>query len=122
MKANHLTHKLAAIACAGLTLTFIACQSTTDAPSTLDMPQVGTSHDHSSRSQGSNPNPIVETPAPKADIKPYPLAVCLVSDEELDSMGGPITEVYQGQEVKFCCKGCVKDFNASPATFLAKLN
>jgi YHS domain-containing protein len=54
-------------------------------------------------------------------VKPYPLGTCIVSDEELESMGGSITKVYKGQEVKFCCNGCVKDFDASPEEFLAKL-
>ena len=53
--------------------------------------------------------------------KPYPLDTCIVSDEPLESMGGSITKVYQGHEVKFCCQGCVKDFDATPEKFLAKL-
>jgi YHS domain-containing protein len=53
--------------------------------------------------------------------KPYPLKVCLVTDNDLDSMGGPVTKVYQGQELKFCCKPCVKKFDANPAKYLPKL-
>ena len=56
-----------------------------------------------------------------AKAKPYPLDVCIVSGEGLDSMGGAITKTYKGQEVKFCCKGCVTDFDANPEKFLAKL-
>ena len=71
----------------------------------------------------SSPSPDVSAPAMKgaAAVKPYPLKTCIVTDEALDSMGGAITKVYDGQEVKFCCKGCVKDFEASPQEFLAKL-
>lgn len=81
------------------------------------------SHTHAAATAPSRPS---ETPAPSsssssAKVKPYPLNNCLVSDEELDSMGGPITKVHQGQEVKFCCKGCVRDFDASPEEYLAKL-
>ncbi len=54
--------------------------------------------------------------------KPYPLKTCIVSDNELGSMGTPITKVHQGQEVKFCCKPCIKKFDAAPAKYLAKLN
>ncbi|MDH4474853.1 MAG: hypothetical protein QE274_00140 [Verrucomicrobiaceae bacterium] len=53
--------------------------------------------------------------------KPYPLKNCLVSGNDLDSMGGPITKVYGGQEIKFCCKPCIKKFEANQAKYLAKL-
>ncbi len=52
---------------------------------------------------------------------PYPLKTCIVSDNDLDSMGGPVTKVHKGQEVKFCCKPCVKKFDANPEKFLKKL-
>ncbi|CAN5788012.1 hypothetical protein BH11VER1_BH11VER1_37830 [soil metagenome] len=52
---------------------------------------------------------------------PYPLNVCLVSGNELGSMGKPITKVYEGKEVKLCCKPCIKKFDANPAKYLAKL-
>ncbi len=54
-------------------------------------------------------------------ITPYPLETCIVSDEDLDSMGGAITKVHNGQEIKLCCKSCVKDFEESPAAYLTKL-
>lgn len=56
-----------------------------------------------------------------ADVKPYPLKNCLVSGNELGSMGKPITKVYDGQEIKFCCKPCIKKFEANQAKFLSKL-
>lgn len=56
-----------------------------------------------------------------AGVKRYPLNTCIVSDNELGSMGPVVTKVYQNQEVKFCCKPCVKEFEAEPAKFLAKL-
>ena len=40
-------------------------------------------------------------------VKPYPVKYCLVTGNELGSMGDPVTEVYQGQQIKFCCKACV---------------
>jgi YHS domain-containing protein len=54
-------------------------------------------------------------------VKPYPLKVCLVTGNALDSMGGPVNTVYNGQEIKFCCKPCLKKFEANPAKYLAKL-
>ena len=59
--------------------------------------------------------------ATTAAVKPYPLKYCLVSGEKLGEMGKPVTTNYMGQEFKFCCKGCVKDFQKDPAKFLKKL-
>ena len=54
-------------------------------------------------------------------VKPYPLRTCIVSDNALESMGGSISRVHQGQQVKFCCKPCIRKFEANPAKYLAKL-
>lgn len=56
-----------------------------------------------------------------AGAKPYPLDVCIVSGNKLGSMGKPITKVYSGQEVKFCCQPCTEKFDANPAKYMAKL-
>ena len=53
--------------------------------------------------------------------KPYPSKICLVTDNKLGSMGKPYRIVHEGQEIKFCCKPCLKKFNADPAKYLAKL-
>lgn len=67
----------------------------------------------------SAPSPVA---AKAADVKPYPLKTCLVSGNDLDSMGGEIVKVYDGQQIKFCCKPCVKKFENNKAKYLAKLN
>lgn len=59
--------------------------------------------------------------AAPAKTKSYPLKTCIVTDNKLGSMGTPITKTYDGQEVKFCCKPCVKKFEKNPAKYLAKL-
>lgn len=53
--------------------------------------------------------------------KPYPLQTCIVSGNKLGSMGKVIVKSHEGQEIKFCCKPCVKKFDANPAKYLAKL-
>lgn len=59
---------------------------------------------------------------PKSKIaKPYPLKVCLVTDNDLDSMGDEVSIVYEGQVIKFCCAPCEKKFRQNPARYLAKL-
>jgi len=60
-----------------------------------------------------------EAPAPAA--KPYPLKTCLVSGEKLGEMGDPYVIIHKGQEIKFCCKDCVKSFNKEPDKYLKKL-
>jgi len=57
----------------------------------------------------------------------YPLDTCVVSGEKLGEMGTPIDYIYkqEGQPdrlVRFCCKGCLKDFKKDPAKFLAKID
>ena len=53
--------------------------------------------------------------------KPYPLKKCLVSDEDLNSMGKPYVFTHEGREIKMCCKSCLKDFNKEPAKYIKKL-
>lgn len=62
-----------------------------------------------------------ENPADAARA-PYTLADCPVSGEKLGSMGDPLVKVYDGREVRLCCKGCVKDFEADQAGFMAKID
>ena len=53
--------------------------------------------------------------------KPYPLKTCIVSGEKLGSMGKPPVAVVENQEVKFCCKSCIKDFNKDPQKYLKEI-
>ena len=56
-----------------------------------------------------------------ADVKPYPLTTCIVSGEKLGGMGKPYVFEKNGQEIKFCCKNCLKDFNKDPEKFLKEI-
>ena len=56
-----------------------------------------------------------------AKPKPYTLTTCVVSDEKLGEMGEPVVHAYRGREIKFCCEGCMKDFNKEPAKFIKKI-
>lgn len=56
-----------------------------------------------------------------ATPKAYPLKTCIVSDNDLDSMGEQATFVYQGQTLKVCCKPCIAKFEKNPAKYLKKL-
>jgi len=43
---------------------------------------------------------------------PYPLDACPISGQKLGSMGDPIVKKYDGREVRFCCAGCIEEFEA----------
>lgn len=61
--------------------------------------------------------------ADPAKPRPYPLDTCVVSGEKLGGeMGKPYVFTYEGREIKFCCKGCMKDFKKDPAKYLKKLD
>jgi hypothetical protein len=54
-------------------------------------------------------------------VKPYPLDKCVVSDEKLGSMGKPYVFTNDTQEVKLCCKDCLKDFKRDTAKYTRKI-
>jgi len=58
----------------------------------------------------------------KEKAKAYPLKKCLVSDEELGGHGDPYVFIHEGQEIKMCCKSCLKDFKKDTAKYMKKLN
>lgn len=57
--------------------------------------------------------------APKP--KPYTLDTCIVSGDKLGGMGEAVTVIREGREIKFCCKGCIKDFDKDSAKFIKKI-
>lgn len=65
--------------------------------------------------------PQAEAKAGSEDPKPYPLEVCLVSGEELGSMGEPVSVVHKGQEILFCCEQCLPEFEKDPDALVSKL-
>lgn len=60
--------------------------------------------------------------APGAEALPYPLDVCIVTGEKLGAMGEPFTLQHDGREIRFCCGGCVKTFQAEPSKYLARID
>ncbi len=65
--------------------------------------------------------PAEKKPAEKGPPKPYPLDVCIVTDNDLGSMGEETEMVYEGQIIKFCCKPCERKFLKNPPKYLEKL-
>ena len=68
-----------------------------------------------------NAKPAAKKAANPGKPKPYPFDVCLVTDNDLGSMGEETSLVYEGQVIKFCCKPCEEKFLKNPAKYLAKL-
>ncbi len=52
----------------------------------------------------------------------YPIDYCIVSGEKLGEMGDPVTKVYDGREVKFCCNMCPEKFEKDQAKFMKKFD
>ena len=61
-------------------------------------------------------------PVGASSVKPYSLDTCVVTDNRLGSMGDPVRLVHNSQEMKFCCKPCVKKFKTNPDKYLFKLS
>ena len=55
----------------------------------------------------------------KAQSATYPLKKCVVSGEDLGSMGDAVDYVHEGTLVKLCCDHCLPDVKKDPAKFVA---
>jgi YHS domain-containing protein len=64
---------------------------------------------------------ILQAADKEAKPKPYPLQTCVVSGEKLGEHGKPYVFTHEGQEIKMCCKPCLKDFKKNPAIYLKKI-
>lgn len=63
-----------------------------------------------------------ENASSESKMTAYPIDYCIVSGEKLGGMGDPVKYEYKDRTVYFCCKGCVKKFEAEPAKYLAVLD
>jgi hypothetical protein len=86
-------------------------------------------HDHGqhtpAKADAPQPDKDQKAEKPGADKRigePYPLAVCPISGEKLGSMGDPIVKLYEGREVRFCCKSCPPKFEKDLAKSLSSLD
>ena len=95
-----------------LTLALLSCCL---AISAADKPAETKPHEHGA--PATKPTEVTKD----APAKPYPLKTCIVSDNDLDSMGEQTSIVHEGRVLKFCCQPCVGKFQKNPAKYLAKL-
>jgi len=64
----------------------------------------------------------VDSVAAKPMTRVEKLDWCIVSGEKLGEMGKPVAYKWKDCEMTFCCKGCVKEFEKTPAAYLARLD
>ena len=62
-----------------------------------------------------------EGAAPVFKGDPYTLDFCPVTGEKLGSMGDPLVKSYDEGEVRFCCAGCPKQYEANPEEYAPKV-
>ena len=80
-------------------------------------------HDHSGHGHADHKKPAAPSgPAAAPAAADYPLKTCVVSGEKLGSHGEPYDHKHEGRLVRFCCEGCIDDFNEDPAKYLAKID
>lgn len=53
---------------------------------------------------------------------PYPFDTCPITGKKLGAMGDPVTKVYDGREVRFCCPACPPKFEKDQAANLRKID
>ena len=100
--------KLMFVFVAGLAFGLVGCDGDAEQAKTPAGAKVQSGDDHSGHNHGDTETKQVEA------------ETCPVTGEELGSMGDAIKVSYKGKEVKLCCEGCVKKFNADPEKYLSK--
>jgi len=71
---------------------------------------------------GAAAQPGADASAKAPHVEPYTLSTCPVSGEELGKEDPPVVRVYDGREVRFCCKNCIAKFEADKDKYLAKID
>ena len=61
-------------------------------------------------------------PSAQEGLNAYLLEDCPISGQKLGSMGEAIVKEYEGRQVRFCCQGCVKPFEADLEKNLTKVD
>lgn len=64
----------------------------------------------------------IDKAAADAQRKDYPLTTCVVSGDEIGSMGEPTEMVVAGRLMRFCCADCESKVKADPAKFIAEID
>ncbi len=80
-------------------------------------------HDtHQPKPNDAHATPVNADKAAKHVGDPYPFDTCPITGKKLGSMGDPLTTVYDGREVRFCCPSCPPKFEKDLAASFVKLD
>lgn len=87
----------------------------------------GHDHQHGTPAKADAPQPDKDQKPEKAAAEkrvgdPYPLSTCPITGEQLGSMGEAVVKLYEGREVRFCCKSCPPKFEKDLAKSLETLD
>lgn len=92
-----------------------------EAPKT-DTPKIEAPKSGTAALSGDEKAEIAKLASKEDQDKALAQLTCLISGENLGSMGVPIKVSHDGKTAFLCCKGCVKDFEKDPKAALAKLS
>ncbi|HEX7009753.1 MAG TPA: hypothetical protein VF184_07220 [Phycisphaeraceae bacterium] len=95
----------------------MTAQAATAEPPAAQADSPSTQPDSSSASASPATAPTTQTA-----LVPYPLDYCIVSGQELGSMGGPYEIAYNGRQIKFCCPDCEEMFREDADNYLRMLD
>jgi len=79
---------------------------------------------HREPGQGHPGHPAAEPATGRAapgPTYPYTLDACPVGGK-LGSMGDPVVKLYDNREVRFCCAGCIDEFEANHAKYWGEID
>ena len=109
----------------GLSVSMLGCDQGASTQGGANEAAESSEHDHSGHAGHGNtadpPSPG-ETELANYVPAPYPLDTCVVGEGDLEGMGGAVSLIHEGREVKFCCSGCEGEFNDDPDKFLAMID
>ena len=106
------------LCCPGCGKQFLAWnESRKDEFVTLALAHREPGHDHAEH-DAETP---VEGEASPGPTYPYTLTDCPVGGP-LGSMGDPVVKDYDNREVRFCCAGCIEDFEANQAKYWGEID
>jgi YHS domain-containing protein len=90
-------------------------------------PSLAASYFGAGRTSGAAPTPPAQPASEGEELSAADKAlvarqkVCPVTNQPLDSMGGPVKVVVNGRTVFVCCEGCEPALRKNPEKYLAKL-
>ena len=122
MKNKYTKHAWTTFLAASCALWLAGCGGNQEAAHDHDHDHDADGHDHTHAEGGSTDVAATVTDASESSATTevsYPLKTCVVSGEELGSMGEAVSYEHEGTVIKVCCDHCLPDVKKDPAKFVA---